>query len=629
MGIHFRPPRRRALKRRWLGKSALALVVAAVLAVVTFQATSQHAQASENLLSQGKPAVASSVENNSWPASAAVDGDAKTRWSSSFNDDQWIQVDLGASASIDQVVLQWEAAYGTAFQIQVSPDATTWTSIYSTTTSKGGTQTLAVSGTGRYVRMYGTARSSQYGFSLYEFKVYGNAAGAAPGGSGSAAPPSSTAPSSPPAAGGNALISQGRATIASTVESGATPPLAATDGDDTTRWSSQFSDPQWLQVDLGGTASISKVVLHWESSYATEYQLQTSADSLTWTTIYSTATSKGGTQTLDVTGTGRYVRVYATKRSGPYGDSLYEFKVYGSVAGTVAPGGPGWVKADPQVTEAVPATGTPTPALFHEFQANCSATHDLPDDPIVHFGQPGASHMHTFMGSTVTNANSTPEELSANSTSCKAPGDKSGYWMPTLYNGDKVVDPIGPQTIYYKSGITDYKAVQPFPKGLRFVVGDPAATAVQFHDNPGFQEGWECGDDVNNIDFPASCPAGSELNIRFQAPSCWDGLYLDSPDHKSHMAYPVLGKCPADHPVAVPMIEFKMAFPVSGDMSQLHFSSGRGFSFHYDFMNAWDPATLQAMVTHCINGGLQCNARGYDETQPGKGAALNEQYLLP
>src|SRR5216683_1525797 len=65
-----------------------------------------------------------------------------------------------ASAAITQVVLQWEAAYGKAFQIQTSPDGTTWTSIFSTTTGTGGTQTLNITGTGRYVRMFGTARGT-------------------------------------------------------------------------------------------------------------------------------------------------------------------------------------------------------------------------------------------------------------------------------------------------------------------------------------------------------------------------------------------------------------------------------------------------------------------------------------
>ncbi|GAB3972329.1 hypothetical protein GCM10029978_049220 [Actinoallomurus acanthiterrae] len=119
-----------------------------------------------------RPATASSTENSGLPASAAVDGNAGTRWSSAFSDPQWLQVDLGSSQQICQVVLTWEAAYATAFQIQVSGDGTSWTTIYSTTTGTGGTQTLNVTGTGRYIRMYGTARGTQYGYSLWEFAVY-------------------------------------------------------------------------------------------------------------------------------------------------------------------------------------------------------------------------------------------------------------------------------------------------------------------------------------------------------------------------------------------------------------------------------------------------------------------------
>jgi len=70
------------------------------------------------------------------------------------------------------------------------------------------------------------------------------------------------------------------------------------------------------------------------------------------------------------------------------------------------------------------------------------------------------------------------------------------------------------------------------------------------------------------------------------------------------------------------MLEFKMAFPAGSDTSQVKLSSGRGYSFHDDFYNAWDPATLKALVDHCVVGGLQCDARGYDQTHPEAGAAL-------
>ncbi|MEU7427491.1 DUF1996 domain-containing protein [Streptomyces sp. NPDC040750] len=301
------------------------------------------------------------------------------------------------------------------------------------------------------------------------------------------------------------------------------------------------------------------------------------------------------------------------------------------------PDGDGYIPAVPPVTGVTPSTQNPPHRYFHEFQANCAVSHTKPDDPIVYPQQPGKSHDHTFMGNTTTNAGSTTASLSAGGTTCKAPGDLSGYWMPTLYNGDRRILPVGPQVIYYKAGVTDYTSVRPFPKGLRFVVGNPMQSADDFRHHPGFVEGWECGDSYFNTEFPATCPnrADVQLNIRFQAPSCWDGKYLDTPDHKSHMAYPVVkpgtndNMCPADHPVALPMTEFKMAFPVNGDMSQVRLASGSGHSFHYDFFNAWDAPTLKALVDHCIVGGLQCDARGYDETHPEAGAALDADYRLP
>jgi beta-glucosidase len=279
---------------------------ATVLVAATSLVGAAPVHAASVLLSQGKPATASSAENAGTPAGAAVDGDTATRWSSAFSDPQWLQVDLGSTATIDQVILRWETAYATGFQIQVSTDATTWTSVYSTTSGTGGTQTLAVSGAGRYVRMYGTARATGYGYSLWEFEVYGTA------GSGSC---------------GTTNAALNRPATASSTENAGTPASAAVDGDAGTRWASAFSDPQWLQVDLGSSVTICKVGLSWEAAYATAFQIQVSADAATWTSIYSTATGTGGTQSLAVTGTGRYIRMYGTARGTGWGYSLWEFTV--------------------------------------------------------------------------------------------------------------------------------------------------------------------------------------------------------------------------------------------------------------------------------------------------------------
>ena len=313
----------------------LAIAALTMLGTMSFAGAARTASAATTLLSQGRPATASSIENAGTPASAAVDGNTGTRWSSAFSDPQWLQVDLGSTAAVCQVVLQWEAAYGRAFQIQVSADATTWTSIFSTTTGTGGTQTLNVTGSGRYVRMFGTARGTAYGYSLWEFQVFGDAGGGTP-------------------TCGTANAAQGRPATASSIENAGTPASAAVDGNTGTRWSSAFSDPQWLQVDLGSTAAVCQVVLQWEAAYGRAFQIQVSADATTWTSIFSTTTGTGGTQTLNVTGSGRYVRMFGTARGTAYGYSLWEFVVHTS-GGTVVGGGslgPNVLVFDPSMSTA-------------------------------------------------------------------------------------------------------------------------------------------------------------------------------------------------------------------------------------------------------------------------------------
>jgi len=127
-------------------------------------------------ISTGKAVSASSTESALYPASNATDGSLTSRWSSAFSDPQWITVDLGASYVINKVVLAWEAAYAKGYQIQVSADGTTFTSIYATASGTGGTESITLTGTGRYVRMNGTARATAYGYSLFEFQVFGTPA---------------------------------------------------------------------------------------------------------------------------------------------------------------------------------------------------------------------------------------------------------------------------------------------------------------------------------------------------------------------------------------------------------------------------------------------------------------------
>jgi hypothetical protein len=169
--------RPRSLLRRFRAGLLAAALIATGAATASLPAEAAPAACTGGNLALHHQATASSVENSGTPASAAVDGSTATRWSSAFSDPQWLQVDLGASATVCQVVLTWEAAYARAFQVQLSANGTTWSTVYSTTTGTGGTQTLDVAGTGRYVRVLGTARATPYGYSLWELAVRGTGGG--------------------------------------------------------------------------------------------------------------------------------------------------------------------------------------------------------------------------------------------------------------------------------------------------------------------------------------------------------------------------------------------------------------------------------------------------------------------
>jgi hypothetical protein len=358
-------------------------------------------------LALGQPVTASSVENGGTLASYAVDGNSDTRWSTQFSDPQWIYVDLGSTYNITEVKLDWETAAGKDYQIQVSSDATTWTTIWNVTgnTTSGWHDYPGLSGSGRFVRVNGTARDTQYGYSLYDFNVYGSALPAAPtalsasvryayeidlswaapsgsvtgynvyrgsssGGesttplnstpitgtsfqdttvtpantywyivealdtAGSSGPSSEASATTPAVA--SADLALNRPVLVSSVECDSFSGSNAVDGNHGTRWSSQFSDPQWISVDLGSTFQINEVVLNWERAAGKDYQIQVSTDGTTWTTLASVTgnTTDGVHDYPGLSGTGRYVRVYGTARLTQYGYSLYDFIVYGN--GTTA-----------------------------------------------------------------------------------------------------------------------------------------------------------------------------------------------------------------------------------------------------------------------------------------------------
>jgi hypothetical protein len=150
----------------------------AVTTSAAVSVTVSAAQPATTNLALNKSVTVSSVENVGTPAPNAVDGNSTTRWSSAPGAaPQWIYVDLGATYAVNRVKLLWEAAYATDYLVQISSDATTWGPLQTVTGNSSLTNDLTgLSGTGRYVRIYCQTRALPYGYSLYEFEVYGTAA---------------------------------------------------------------------------------------------------------------------------------------------------------------------------------------------------------------------------------------------------------------------------------------------------------------------------------------------------------------------------------------------------------------------------------------------------------------------
>ena len=126
-------------------------------------------------------------------------------------------------------------------------------------------------------------------------------------------------------------LARGRPAWASSTDDPGRTAAQAVDGDPTTRWSSSYSDDQWLYVDLQARSPLARVVLSWEQAYARKYQIQTSDDGQIWTTRYTEDAGDGGTDTISLQGvSARYVKLYSWQRGTVWGDSLWEFDVIGT-----------------------------------------------------------------------------------------------------------------------------------------------------------------------------------------------------------------------------------------------------------------------------------------------------------
>jgi hypothetical protein len=226
------------------------------------------------------------------------------------------------------------------------------------------------------------------------------------------------------------------------------------------------------------------------------------------------------------------------------------------------------------------------------------------------------SHLHTFLGNDKANASSTSDSVvgSGGSTCSGGTLNRTAYWMPALID-IRTGQPLVPTNtnFYYKLGYLGVKAgsVQSFPKGLRMIAGDNGGSSPIKNPNVGV----ECVSGGGHQQSIPSCAVGDDLNVSIIFPQCWDGINIDSPDHKSHMAYAKGNGCPSTHPVALPEIalnvHYKVSEPNSGTFWKLssdNYTGPGGYSLHADWFNGWDKDTNQTFVSECINANKDCHS---------------------
>ncbi|MBB2946171.1 chitosanase [Actinoplanes lutulentus] len=150
--------------------------IAAVLCVPPAVSVAAIGGSADVVISQGRPALASSAASVAWTASAVADGDGRSRWTSGAGvGTQWVQIDLGAAQEVRRVRLSWAKVYAKAYRLQLSDNGSVWKDLYRTGAGNGGTDDVfSLHGSGRFLRLLATQRSVESGgYSLWEMRAYG------------------------------------------------------------------------------------------------------------------------------------------------------------------------------------------------------------------------------------------------------------------------------------------------------------------------------------------------------------------------------------------------------------------------------------------------------------------------
>ncbi len=244
----------------------------------------------------------------------------------------------------------------------------------------------------------------------------------------------------------------------------------------------------------------------------------------------------------------------------------------------------------------------------HGVRIYCTISHFSHDDAIVFPGQPGAAHAHMFWGNTESDAFSTGESLmaSGNSTCEGGTNNRSSYWTPAVFNGSG--EAVLPESVfvYYKSfggpGF-DRSTIQPIPAGLQMLATRRVANAADYH--------FRIGGSTSSL----------QLTIKFPECVAVDGAgapILSSSDNTSHLAYASgssPSNCPASHPYRIPQVTYVLRYGLDLNgpwrlSSDVQHDAPAGSTLHADYVAAWDPGSMDALVECNIVERRDCGFAG-------------------
>jgi hypothetical protein len=285
------------------------------------------------------------------------------------------------------------------------------------------------------------------------------------------------------------------------------------------------------------------------------------------------------------------------------------------------------------------------PDVVGAFRFICAGGQVLADDPIVYPGQPGKSHLHQFYGNDKTDANTTfvSAGLTGGSTCNRGvavPANHSSYWMPAMLDAQGNSVKVVFTSIYYKrrpasdpkcsltSGDPDAEGnCVGIPNGIKFIFGydmltGKAPTGGLWFDCQNYQ-----GKSIPGVvpghypDLPSvlkNCPVGALVGAVIEAPQCWDGKWLDTPNHRDHVAYRIFNRnsrlvCPSTHPYVMPGFKLGAWFPSMGpgmslSSDAMHPELPKGSTFHADYFERWEPSVKAMWMANCINKMLNCSS---------------------